>query len=262
MKATDIARSFKRKVGQEVQLEAEGLDRFIVYTPFQFDDGDHYVIVLRKQDGNWVLTDEGHTFMHLSYGEVDISSGTRAKVIDEALANYRVVNDSGELRLAVPGKEFGDALFSFVQALGRIAHTAKWTQDRVRSTFAEDVANLVESTVPFGKVERGYVDPKVDAQGHFPIDVVIDGKDRKWFVFAVSNDTQCQQATIACLRYEGRGQRFSSLVIYDDQKRINRKFVAQLTDVSGKAFSTLSEQERIKKYIEDEILGPSSPSLN
>lgn len=256
MKETDIAKAFKRKVGQEVTLEAEGVDRFIVYTPFTFDDGDHYVVILKRIDGAWVLTDEGHTFMHLSYSEVDLSSGMRASMIDQALSTEGVENDGGELRLTIPGKAFGDALFSFVQALGRVAHTALWTQDRVKSTFFEDVAELIETTAPLGSVEQGYADPKVDAEGRYPIDFMVrGGGNRRWFVFAVSSDNQCQQATIACLHYEKNNVPFSSLVIYENQTRINRRFLAQLSDVTGKAFSTIGERDRIKKFLETQVLG-------
>src|SRR5690348_10055801 len=97
MKPEEIARAFKRKVSQEVQIEPEGIDRFIVYTPFQFEDGDHYVVVLKRINDEWILTDEGHTFMHLSYGEVDLTTTTRKKLIEDALTTFGVSNESGEL---------------------------------------------------------------------------------------------------------------------------------------------------------------------
>ena len=91
MLAEEISRAFRRKVSAEVRIERDGLDRYVVYTPFSFDDGDHYVVVLKKESGKWTLTDEGHTFMHLSYAEVDLSSGARAKFIDETFGLYSTV---------------------------------------------------------------------------------------------------------------------------------------------------------------------------
>ena len=256
MKQAEISRAFKRKVGQEVQLEAEGLDRFNVYTPFQFDDGDHYVVVLKRVGGNWVLTDEGHTFMHLSYSGVDLSTHSRARMIDQALSTYRVQNDSGELRLVVPGKEFGDALFSFVQALGRIAQTTLWTQERVSSTFFEDAMALVETTVPIGRAQRRFIDPAEDPAGSYPIDIMVSGANAmKWFIFAVKGPTECQQATIACLHYEKSKFAFKSLVIYENQEKLPSRFVAQLGDVSGKSFSTLGQKDRIREFLENDVLG-------
>ena len=62
-----IEKDFIDKVSAEIQLSADGKDRFLVFTPFHFNDGDQLVIVLKKMGGRWVLSDEAHTYMHLSY---------------------------------------------------------------------------------------------------------------------------------------------------------------------------------------------------
>ena len=66
MNVEEVARSFRESVSKQVTIEPEGLDRFRVFTPFQFEDRDHLAIVLKRSDGSWVLSDEGHTFMHLT----------------------------------------------------------------------------------------------------------------------------------------------------------------------------------------------------
>jgi len=106
MNLSAIREEFKRKVCDQVDIEEQGLSRFVVYTPFMFDDGDHFVIVLKHEDDKWVLTDEGHTFMHMSYDEIDVSRGTRKSVIDQALSNFAIINDSGELRLGIPDQYY------------------------------------------------------------------------------------------------------------------------------------------------------------
>ena len=67
MVAATIERDFREKVSAKVRLAQEGVDRYRVFTPFLFEDGDHLAIVLKKQRSNWTLSDEGHTFMHLTY---------------------------------------------------------------------------------------------------------------------------------------------------------------------------------------------------
>ena len=62
-----IERDFHEKVSAQIRLRPEGLNRFRVFTPFLFEDGDHLVIVLKKEWGKWVLSDEAHTFMRLTY---------------------------------------------------------------------------------------------------------------------------------------------------------------------------------------------------
>ena len=117
MNTAELRKELKRKVCEEIEVESEGLQRFVVYTPFMFDDGDHFVIVLKRLTDRWVFTDEGHTFMHMSYREIDVSSGTRKSIIDKTLLNFNVVNDAGEFCLDVPEESFGDALFSFIIAV-------------------------------------------------------------------------------------------------------------------------------------------------
>jgi len=63
----NIERDFHKKVCSKLGLISEGINRFRIFTPFQFDDGDHLAIVLKRENGNWILSDEGHTYMHLTY---------------------------------------------------------------------------------------------------------------------------------------------------------------------------------------------------
>ena len=77
----DIERDFKRIVTEKLSLSSEGIDRYRVFTPFMFEDGDHLGIVMKRRNGGWVLSDEGHTYMHLTYDieEKDLRKGYKAK---------------------------------------------------------------------------------------------------------------------------------------------------------------------------------------
>ena len=50
MNTTGIERSFREKVCAKVRIVLEGDERFRVFTPFLFEDGDHLAIVLKKSD--------------------------------------------------------------------------------------------------------------------------------------------------------------------------------------------------------------------
>ena len=56
-----IERDFKEKISQKICVAGEGIDRYRVFTPFLFDDGDHLAIVLKRESSRWLLSDEGHT---------------------------------------------------------------------------------------------------------------------------------------------------------------------------------------------------------
>src|SRR5216683_4361873 len=120
MPATDsIERDFKRKLCDELSVQPEGLDRYIVSTPLTFEDGDKLPVVLKKENDGWILTDEGHTFMQLTYDldENDLQDGNRKEIIDRTILASRLRNRQGELILPIEGNRFGDSLYSFIQAL-------------------------------------------------------------------------------------------------------------------------------------------------
>lgn len=256
MNTTELEREFKRKVSEEIDVEREGIDRYIVYTPFMFDDGDHFVIVLKKHDDHWRFTDEGHTFMHMSYGEIDLSHGTRKSIIDQVLLSFRLANDGGELCLEVPEDQYGDALFSFVQALVKISDTAYWTRERVRSTFMEDFRAFLEQKIPNQRRVFNYCDRQHDPEGKYPVDCRVDGVSRPLLVFGINSDFKCQYAQIALLQFEKWGEQFRSMAIFEDQEQINRSVLARFTDVVENQFASLGTRDRMAKYL-GEVLGGS-----
>jgi hypothetical protein len=145
-----IERDFKHKVCEELRVASEGINRYRVFTPFMFNDGDHLSIVLKRENQQWMLSDEGHTLMHLTYqiDEKDLYHGNRQKLITNALSMFSVTDREGELVLTIPRGQYGDALYSFVQALLKISDVNYLTRERVKSTFLEDFRTFITEEVP------------------------------------------------------------------------------------------------------------------
>lgn len=82
-----IEKEFKKKVSNQISIEAEGINRYRIFSPFLYNDGDHFSIVLKTTPKGWILTDEGNTYMHLSYylDVNDLDRGTREKIIRSTL---------------------------------------------------------------------------------------------------------------------------------------------------------------------------------
>jgi hypothetical protein len=122
-----IERDFKKKVSSKIRLKSEGQDRYRVFTPFIFEDGDHLAIVLKRENDSWSLTDEGHTYMRLSYDtdEKDPQRSNRKETVSNALSVFQVEDRNGELIRTVCDNQFGDALFSYIQAVMRIAELSE-----------------------------------------------------------------------------------------------------------------------------------------
>lgn len=249
-----VEAQFKEKVSEKVRLVPEGRSRYRVFTPFQFDDRDHLAIVLKASNGSWVLSDEGHTYMHLSYDmpEKDLQRGTREKVITNALDAFSVEDDEGELKLKVDDERFGDALFDFVQALLKITDVSYLSRERVRSTFLEDFREFISAEVPEGRREFDWHHPTHDAPGNYVVDCRVNGMQRPLLVFALSGDDRARDATISLLKFERWGLRFRSMGVFEDQEQINRKVLARFSDTCEKQFSSLGPNcDRISSYLRE-----------
>jgi hypothetical protein len=93
-----ITENFRQRVGRQIDLTPEGENRYRVITPFRFEDGDHFGIVLKYERNRWILTDEASTLMHMSYwlDDEDLESGRRQEILQESLSLFEVENRDGE----------------------------------------------------------------------------------------------------------------------------------------------------------------------
>jgi hypothetical protein len=252
-----IERDFRQRVGEQVRLMAEGYNRYRVFTPFILGDGDHLSIVLKQAGNQWVLSDEGHTLMHLTYDidSRDLMRGNRQKLIDGALTAFEVANEDGQLSLAIRDDSYGDALFSFVQSVLKISDITYLTRERVRSTFLQDFHTLLEQSVPTEQRTFDYHDPQEDPDGRYVVDCRINGSARPLFVFAILNDDRCRDVTITLHWFERKNLVFQSAALFEDQQAISRGVLARFSDVAGKQFSSLAgNQDRIKTFIHEVLV--------
>jgi hypothetical protein len=256
MNVESVERDFRRKVTEKLALQSEGVNRFRIFTPFLFEDGDHLAIVLRSENGQWVLSDEGHTYMHLTYDldEKDLQKGTRQKIITNALSVFNVQDREGEIIIPVKDDRYGDALYSFVQALLRINDVTYLSRERVRSTFMEDFRAFIEENVLADRRTFDWHDPKRDPEGKYAVDCRINNMPRPLFVQALQNDDKTRDATITLLQFEKWDVPFRTLAVFEDQEQINRKVLARYSDVCEKQFSSLTaNRDRIKHFLDESM---------
>ena len=199
-----------------------------------------------------MLSDEAHTYMHLTYDidEKDLHSGTRQKIISNALSMFQIEDRDGELVLDVPEERYGDALYSFVQGLLKISDVSYLSRERVLSTFMDDFRTVMSETVPEERRSFDWSDPEHDPQGMYTVDCRVNGVHRPLFVHALAGDGRTRDATIALLQFERWEIPFRSLAIFEDQESISRKVLARFSDVCEKQFSSLtSNRERIARFL-------------
>lgn len=252
MNTDKIISHIKSRVCSEVEIEKEGMDRYLIHTPFTFDDGDVFKIILKDFEKETpFLTDEGHTLMHLSYKDVEVESGTRSELFSNILNRHSIVNNDGEMRLYIIDREtVGDAVFSFLQGISNISDLDFLKRERIRSMFYEDARKflaekLSEFDVHFDKTIEGH-----DEQGLYPVDCCVRSDAGDIFIFPILNDDKCRDTTISLLQFEKYGVDFRSIGIFQNQEEINRKVLSRFSDVCDKQFSTLdSARDRIQKVI-------------
>lgn len=255
MEVKDIEQDFKKKVCDEISLLPEGLSRYSIVHPFTFDDGDHYIIVLKSVAGEWQLTDEGHTIMHLSYEDIDLAKGGYREIINNTVSAFQLVNREGELTLPIPEARFGDALFSFIQALVKISDVKYLERERVRSLFMEEFREFLTQFIPEAHRKFDYYHPERDPRRVYPIDCRAETKNKPLFIFGITSDSKCQTATNIIYWWERLGEHFDVLAVHENQEEISRPVLARFSDVCGKQFSNLpTNRDRIKAFVEESLV--------
>jgi hypothetical protein len=244
MNIDSIKNDFKSRVCEQIDLEQEGENRFLVATPFRFEDGDHYVIVLKKEGDQWILTDEASTIMHLSYWIDDKplesgATGNRKEIMDNSLSIYSVQNRGGELVIPVTESRFGDALFNFIQALSRVHDISFLSREIVSSTFMEDLMGFIKENVDNTRLSFNWKDEERDPKGNYSVDCRINSMKRPLFVYGVPNETKANLAALSLLRFDKWSVPFQSLGVFEDQESLDPKPVARFTDAVDKSFSNL-----------------------
>jgi hypothetical protein len=251
MDIIEIQNNFRDKVDSLIRLESEGINRYRVIAPFRFEDGDHLVIILKQVGDRWILSDEGHTIMHLTYimEEQELQQGTRQKIISNTLSVFGIEDQSGELITQIRDEQYGDALFSFIEALIKISDLDYLSRERVRSTFREDFNLLIAQSVSEKHLKFDWHEPKHDPGGKYLVDCRINDHITPLFVYGIQNDDQTRDATISLLQFEKWGLDYRSIAIFENQENIGRKVLARFSDVCEKQYSNIgSNKERISKY--------------
>ena len=192
--------------------------------------------------------------MHLTYDidERKLFSGTREKIISNALSTFNVEDRFGELILEVKDARFGDALYAFAQALIKMGDVLCLSY--VKPTFIDDFQSLLHEVVPTEKMKFNWNDPKHDSDRKYTVDCRINGMREPFFIYALSNNDRIRDATIKIQKAIQWKIPFHPLGIFQDRDTANRQVVARFNDVCEVQFPKMDEnQNEISTYIEKYI---------
>ena len=226
------------------------MDRYVVSTPFAHDDGDRLEIVLRRDGDQWSLADEGCTLLRLAFDidEAVVHKEARRKIVASTLGLFGVEDRDGQLVLPVPDDRFGDALFTFVQAILRVGHVL--SREQVQSAFRKDLRVFLADSVAGDRLTFDWRDAERDPEGIYSADCRVEYARTPLFVFGPATDGRTGDAAVTLLRYEKWGRPFRSLVIFEDLTQIGRRVLARLTNVCDRQYSSLGgNRERIHRFL-------------
>ncbi|MGN6213433.1 DUF1828 domain-containing protein [Parafilimonas sp.] len=236
----------------DIQLIPKNEDLLLIETPFYFPDGDPYQIYLKEHSaGSLMLTDMGHTLMHLSY-ENDIDKyreGTRGQLFDKILSELDIKEKDGQFYIITTPGEVSKSIFRFGQALTKIYDLTFLNRVRVQATFYDDLKEELYRYIPAEKIHPDFVYSNIENAQDYPIDYLIEGKIAPLYVFGIPNRDKAKLTTIVLERLLRAKADFESIMIFADQTQIPRADLSRLSNAGGEMIASLDAKDDLRRKL-------------
>lgn len=238
---------------QEVRFVNRPDGALMLRTGFEFPDGDRFPIhVSDVGSGGVRLSDRGHTLMHLSY-EHDIDAflkGTRGALLDQIVTEANIHRQGAVLSLHTSIADLPGAIFRYGQALTRIYDLSFLSRSGVRSTFYDDLADILSGLVPDDRIQEDYIPVGVPNADAYPVDYRIEAAEgNTLFLYGVPNRDKARLTTIMLSHFHRHHLEFDSMLVFENQEEIPRRDLARLSDVGGEMISSLNAQDDLSRKL-------------
>ena len=252
MTTAALAELLCKALCEEITLHEQPGGFYLIETPFEFSDGDGFVLSLRElPNGTLRLSDLGHTLMHLSY-ENDIDrffDGTRERLFQQIISELGVEYGDGEFFVFAGRADVGEKLLRLCQTLTKITDLTFLNRLRVASTFWDDLKSMLNKVVTPPHVVENYQVPSIPSPELYPIDFKIDGKTLPLFLFGIPDDRKAKMTTMILEHLLRLNVQFESLLVFADQTSIPKADLARLSNVGGEQISSLDAYEEFKRKV-------------
>ena len=242
MSRGDMLDAIRESICSKVEIEERGIDRYVIHTDFTYPDGDELRIVLKKQDGEWILTDEGHTLMWLSYDDLNPYTESRKNLFARTLASNHAEDADGRICIRFKPDGINAAIHSMIQVLIQTADLIYTDRESVRNTFIEDM----QARFCAGLKERRFETNKIlkNKKGeNYSVDIYVEGGE-PILVFAVNNKDRCQEATFAIITLAAEDEmEFTSMIVIDENAEIPQNVRDRAISRADKTFVGLDAME-------------------
>lgn len=117
-----------------------------ITTPFLDRHNDYLQIYVRKDNGGYVLTDEGYILEDLKMSGCKIDTDKRQALLSTTLKGFGVLNDRGILTIKTTERSFPQKKHNLLQAMLAVNDMFYLSEPVVASLFYEDVVAWLDIT--------------------------------------------------------------------------------------------------------------------
>lgn len=237
--------SIRKSMCSKTTLEPRGVDRYLVHTGYTFQDGDELHIVLKKKDGRWILTDDAHTMMWLSYEDFTLTDSRKA-VLDVTLSSNNVSMEEGRIFIDCTGKDVGQCLMSMIQAIMQTADLLYLSRNNIRNTYSDDIKQLMKDSLG----DRCVFDKQIyRGDEEYTIDVYVEAPT-PLYVFTVSSRDRCNAALVTILALGAEANMdFTSLTFVDQTADIGKNILVKLNNRTDKLFYNRPSEDELERFL-------------
>ncbi len=247
MFSEDLNELMSNTLKANITVSKRGPNDYRVNLPFYFADGDIPKVILASEgNDSWSLTDEAHTFMYLSYHDIDVEdSPTREAILKKILSSHLIEEREGRIVMNnIATEDIGNALFTFTQALLKISDFALWKRERIKSMFIENFRSVLSKSVGGRECLFNHIYRDIDPSGAYPVDCLVKGRHgTDVHVYAVNSDIKASNSALSMYYYNQHKMTIPSCVVFDADISLGKKTFTRVSDVADKTLSSLEAIE-------------------
>ena len=235
----EVIESIKRTICSKTTLESRGVDCYLVHTGFTFQDGDELHILLKKTNDRWILTDEAHTLMWLSYEDFTLTE-SRKGLLNKTLRSNNATMEEGRIIIDCTNRDAGQCLMYMIQAILQTADLLYLNRNNVRNSYNDDVKQMMRKLLG----DRCEFDKHINNNGEdYLIDIYVEAKT-PLYVFTISNKDHCKDAIISLMALGSEANLdFTSLIFIDQNAELGKDNLVKLTNRSDKTLYNTPDEE-------------------
>lgn len=192
-----------------------------ITTPFLDRHNDYLQIYIRKDNGGYILTDDGYILEDLKMSGCKIDTEKRLALLSTTLKGFGVQNDRGILTIKTTEKSFPQKKHNILQAMLAVNDLFYLSEPIVASLFYEDVVAWLDET------EIRY-SPKVKFTGKSGYDHLFD--------FVIPKSRQEPERILQAINNPNRAQAEMLSFSWIDTKDVRAP--------DSKAYAILNDKER------------------